>query len=106
MGTDFNSGIKGIGPKKALNLLRRHGSIENMPAEVRLAVEPNVAEVRRVYLEPEVTDDYVVETAPCDVDGVVRFLCGETDLLRGAREGRARTRVRELNSSRQRMKAS
>jgi flap endonuclease-1 len=35
VGTDFNPGIKGIGPKKALALLRRHGSIEQMPADVR-----------------------------------------------------------------------
>jgi flap endonuclease-1 len=77
MGTDFNAGIKGIGPKKALNLLRRHGTIENMPAEVREVVQSSLAEVRRIYLEPAVTDDYTAESGPCDVSGVVRFLCEE-----------------------------
>ena len=33
--TDFNEGIQGIGPKKALKLVRDFGSIENMPAEIR-----------------------------------------------------------------------
>ena len=28
VGTDFNEGIKGIGPKKALALVQRHGRIE------------------------------------------------------------------------------
>src|SRR5262249_58160086 len=34
VGTDFNPGIKGIGPKKALALVREHGSIERMPESV------------------------------------------------------------------------
>src|SRR5687767_14068016 len=35
VGTDFNAGIKGIGPKKALALVQRHGQIENMPGDIR-----------------------------------------------------------------------
>ena len=38
VGTDFNDGVKGIGPKKALKLVQEHGWIEEMPAEVRDAV--------------------------------------------------------------------
>src|SRR5256712_8236340 len=38
VGTDFNEGIKGIGPKKALALVRRHGRIENMPEAIRQAL--------------------------------------------------------------------
>src|SRR5215510_15478296 len=37
VGTDFNDGIKGIGPKKALKLVQAFGSIENMPADIRAA---------------------------------------------------------------------
>src|SRR5262249_22376900 len=33
VGTDFNDGVKGIGPKKALKLVQQHGRIGNMPAE-------------------------------------------------------------------------
>jgi flap endonuclease-1 len=77
VGTDFNDGIKGIGPKKALALLRRHGSIEGLPEEVRARVAAAAEPVRRLYLQPDVTDDYQVGAGPCDVDGVVRFLCEE-----------------------------
>ncbi|HET8646434.1 MAG TPA: flap structure-specific endonuclease, partial [Vicinamibacteria bacterium] len=77
VGTDFNPGIKGIGPKKALALLRRHGSIEEMPAAVREEVLAIAPSVRAVYLAPAVTDDYALDRADCDVDGVVRFLCQE-----------------------------
>jgi flap endonuclease-1 len=77
VGTDFNAGIRGIGPKKALALLKRHGSIEGMPGEVRAQVEPAAGPVRELYLRPDVTDDYGTDFGPCDVDGVVRFLCEE-----------------------------
>ena len=38
VGTDFNDGIKGIGPKKALELVQAHGRIEHMPDEIRDAL--------------------------------------------------------------------
>src|SRR5689334_20805660 len=41
VGTDFNEGVKGIGPKKALKLVKDFGSIENMPSEVRGAAGPD-----------------------------------------------------------------
>ena len=77
VGTDFNPGIKGIGPKKALALVRRHGAIEHMPAEIRESVEPLAARVRALYLTPAITDDYRLEDGRCDVAGVLRFLCAE-----------------------------
>ena len=77
VGTDFNDGIKGIGPKKALALVRKHGRIEEMPAEIREQAAPVAEPVRKVYLEPDVTDDYTIEPGTCDADGVIRFLCGE-----------------------------
>lgn len=90
VGTDFNAGIKGVGPKKALALVRRHGSIEHMPAAIRDRLEPSALEVRRIYLDAEVTDDYQVESGPCDVDGVRRFLCEE----RAFSESRVTTALR------------
>jgi flap endonuclease-1 len=77
VGTDFNEGVKGIGPKKALTLVREHGSIEEMPPAVRDVVGPVAPGVRRIFLDPPVTDDYGIEFGPCDVDGVVSFLCRE-----------------------------
>ena len=38
VGTDFNDGIKGIGPKKALALVQRYGRIEHMPDDIRDAL--------------------------------------------------------------------
>src|SRR5688500_3717938 len=60
VGTDFNAGIKGIGPKKALKLVQQYGVIENMPEEIRSGVgDPDtVGEIRRIFLSPNVTDDF------------------------------------------------
>lgn len=81
VGTDFNDGVHGIGPKKALALVRRHGSIESMPPEIRDAVG-DVTALRRLYLEPSVTDDYSITFGEPDFDGIVRFLCDERQFSR------------------------
>jgi flap endonuclease-1 len=84
VGTDFNAGVHGIGPKKALKLVQRHGRIEEMPAEIRDALEEREAldEIRRIFLQPQVTDAFEVTAAEPDMDGVVRFLCDEHEFSR------------------------
>jgi len=77
VGNDFNAGIKGIGPKKALALVREHGSIERMPEGVREQLAPIAPQVRQLFLEPEVTDDYRLDAPRRDVEGVIQFLCAE-----------------------------
>ena len=84
VGTDFNAGVKGIGPKKALTLVQTHGRIEHMPDTIREALgDPDaVDEVRRIFLEPNVTDAFEVQPAEPDLDGIVRFLCDEHEFSR------------------------
>jgi flap endonuclease-1 len=77
VGTDFNEGVKGIGPKKALALIREYGAIEHMPSAVRAVVEPSAPAVRAIFLEPSVTDQLTTDAGACDVEGVVTFLCRE-----------------------------
>ena len=76
-GTDFHAGIKGIGPKKALALVKRRGAIEEMPAQIRDAFGPELDRLRLIFIEPEVRDDYNLATGRCDVDGILRFMCDE-----------------------------
>jgi flap endonuclease-1 len=82
VGTDFNDGVKGIGPKKALKLVVEFGSIESMPTEVQNAVGPDVAEIRRIFLSPGVTETVTIEFGTPDFDGVIRFLCDEHEFSR------------------------
>jgi flap endonuclease-1 len=84
VGTDFNEGVKGIGPKTALRLVQEHHRIERMPAAVRDALgDPAVLDdVRRVYLSPAVTDAFDVAPFEPDLDGIVRFLCDDREFSR------------------------
>lgn len=77
VGTDFHAGVKGIGPKKALALVKRHGAIEQMPAEIRDAFGSELDRLRQIYIEAEVCDDYGLVRARCDVDGVIHFMCDQ-----------------------------
>jgi flap endonuclease-1 len=82
VGTDFNEGIKGIGPKKALKLVSEFGSIDRMPADVQEDLGPRVPEIREIFLHPDVTDDYEIRTGSPDLDGIIRFLCDEREFSR------------------------
>ena len=77
VGTDFHPGIKGIGPKKALSLVRRHGGIESMPPDIRDVFGADLERLEQIYLAPDVIDDYHVDPGRCDTDEVLRFLCDE-----------------------------
>jgi flap endonuclease-1 len=84
VGTDFNpKGIKGIGPKTALKLIREHGSLEEAIPHIKNADFPHpVEEIKQIFLEPRVTDDYELEWRPPDAESIVDFLCGERDFDR------------------------
>jgi flap endonuclease-1 len=83
IGTDYNEGIKGIGPKKALDLILTYKSIDKIPdIETKLSLE-EVEEVRQLFLNPEITDDYELNFRDVDYDGVVNFLCDEHDFSYG-----------------------
>jgi flap endonuclease-1 len=74
-GTDFNEGIRGIGPKKALKLVRDHGRLEDMPPAIAGGLLAEAPAIRDIYLDPEVADVGPLDPAPCDTDAVVSFLC-------------------------------
>jgi len=85
VGTDYNpDGIKGVGPKTALKLIRKHGSLEGAIPHLKNAEFPHpVEEIRALFQSPRVTDEFELEWRPPDREGVVGFLCGERDFDRG-----------------------
>ena len=77
VGTDFNQGVKGIGPKKALKLVQDYGSIEKMPEEIRSKPTEDLSNVRQVFLKPRVLEKYSLKRSPPDRDGLIKFLSKE-----------------------------
>jgi len=99
VGTDFNEGIRGIGPKKALGLVRKHGALEVVMKEKNLEVE-NYEEVRKIFLKPNVTEEYEIVWKEPDEDAVIDFLCGEFEFSRARIKG-AVEKIRTSKSSRE-----
>ncbi len=76
-GTDYNEGVKGIGPKRGLKYVKKYGDLEAVLEEKGEEVNNHEA-IRKIFLEPEVTDDYTVEFKN-DLGDVKGFLCDERD---------------------------
>lgn len=77
VGTDFNEGIKGVGPKTSLKLIREYGNLENLPAEYRGQLPPEAQEIRMIFLQPATTEAYDIRFNGLNEDGLRHFLCDE-----------------------------
>ncbi len=73
-GTDFNEGVHGLGPKTAVEAIRDHGGLFAV-LEARDATMGNAEAIRDLFLDPDVTDDYAIDTdIDPDIDGARAFL--------------------------------
>jgi flap endonuclease-1 len=81
IGTDFNpDGIKGLGPKTALKMIREYGDLEKAIPHITNAefpVEPG--RIREIFLHPPVTDNYRIQWKDPTVEDVVDFICKGRD---------------------------
>lgn len=76
VGTDFNLGIKGIGPKKALKLIKEHGRLEKVLTALGEKIE-HYKEIRKIFLKPKITNEYKLSWREVDEAKVKEFLCEE-----------------------------
>lgn len=76
VGTDFNPGIRGVGGKTALKVVR-NGEFESLIAEKQPDFDPGP--IREFFQNPPVTDDYALEWRTPDAEEVVEMLCGRYD---------------------------
>lgn len=83
IGTDFNKGITGIGPKKGLALVKEAKSFDMLKMAVlqkhKQEFEPYIDEVLRFFLEPPVHSNYTIKWMKPDRDKVLSILCSEHD---------------------------
>ena len=73
-GTDYNEGVKGIGPKRGLKYIKKYGDLESVLEEKDKRIN-NYEKVKELFLNPKITEDYKIEFKKMDVDGVKEFLC-------------------------------
>ena len=79
VGTDFNRGVKGVGAKTGLKLIKEHGNIFNVlkKLEIELEVQPEI--LRNIFLQHDVVEDYELKWKVPDTEGIIKFLCGDHD---------------------------
>ncbi|MCL5008099.1 MAG: flap endonuclease-1 [Candidatus Marsarchaeota archaeon] len=91
LGTDFNTGIKGIGPKTALKIVKTVNSIEELESYLKerhdAVFDTDVREVEDLFLNPEITEitsrdlESLFNIKP-DVGKIVEFMCDRHDFGR------------------------
>ena len=101
VGTDFNQGVEGIGPKKALKLVHDYRSIEQMPEEIKSELTEDLNSVRQVFLKPIVLEKYMLKRSSPDREGLIKFLSEE----RGFNKERVERLTERLTRRKEKMDA-
>jgi len=81
LGTDYNpGGVRGIGPKKALELVKRYGGLEKIIKIIgKESFNVDPFSIREIFLKPEISDDYKLEWGNVDEDKLIKLLCDSHD---------------------------
>lgn len=89
VGTDFNEGIEGIGPKTALKIVKEKKSLKEIAAYIKekygKEFEVDPAEVEDVFLKPETEEikrsavNDALKNAKPDKGRMMKFMCGAHD---------------------------
>lgn len=77
LGTDFNpDGFEGIGPKKALKIIKEEGSFEAAAKKGIVKTDEgfDYSAVREIFLNPPITSDYRLQWGHINGDGVKAIL--------------------------------
>lgn len=82
IGTDYNEGIKGVGPKTALKLVKEHKTLDKLLTAVEFPGEIDVERVYNFFLNPPYTEDYKIKMDEPDADGILKFMVDEHDFSR------------------------
>jgi len=79
IGTDFNEGVRGVGPKTAVRLLRQHHTLSSLPADVRESLSDNVDAIHDFFLHPPVVPPEKIVPGAFNPETLRKFLCDERD---------------------------
>ena len=74
VGTDFNGGLKRVGPKSALALIRKYGNLESVMAARNVSID-NYQMVRELFRNPPYAEVQDLRFKQPDVEKLMDFLC-------------------------------
>ncbi len=79
IGTDYTPGIKGIGPKKALALVKEGKTAGEVYEEKGILPKKEVEKIKGIFLNPNVTEEYHLEWKDPDEEEILEILVKEHD---------------------------
>ena len=74
IGTDFNEKFPMIGPKKALALVKKFDSFEQIIKETGFEPGFDYKEIEQIFLNPHYSEDFKIEFRPPDKEKILDFL--------------------------------
>ncbi|XP_076644367.1 flap structure-specific endonuclease 1 [Halictus rubicundus] len=103
LGCDYTNSIKGIGPKRAIELIKTHRSLEKIienldTKKFSIPEDWNYKQARLLFQEPDVAepDNIDLKWIDPDEEGLVKFLCGDKQF----NEDRVRNGAKKLLKAR------
>ncbi|MDR0900683.1 MAG: flap endonuclease-1 [Methanobrevibacter sp.] len=97
VGTDFNPGIKGVGSKTGLKIMK-NSSLEEYLKEKDENLGLPTQKLRNIFLNPEINPDYDIKWKSVDKEGIINFMCTEHDFSPERVEG-AIKKMEKLNTT-------
>jgi flap endonuclease-1 len=77
VGTDYNKGIEGFGPKKALKFVKENKTLKSVLEKIEWKDEVPVEEIFNFFVNPPVTDNYKIEWKEPKTEELIKFLVEE-----------------------------
>jgi len=77
VGSDYNPGIKGFGPKKALELVKKEKTLEKVMKEIEWNCETPAEEIYNFYLNPPLEKDINIEFKQPQPEKILKFMVDE-----------------------------
>lgn len=72
VGTDFNEGVRGIGPKTALKIIKS-GKFHTEKFNF------DMNEIRKIFISPNISDDYAINFTDYKENKIFKILCSDHD---------------------------
>ena len=78
VGTDFNDGVKGVGAKTGLKIVK-NSTLEDYLKEKDIKLEVSASEIRNIFLNPDVNKNYEIKWNKVDEERIIDFMCNQHD---------------------------
>lgn len=77
VGSDYNPGIKGYGPKKALEIVKKEKTLKNVLKEIEWDYEVPAEDIYNFYLNPPLEKDVRFEFGEVQPEKILKFMVDE-----------------------------